>query len=227
LLIAAVLLAGCPRPVRSPVPEGSPSPAAKTAPATVPRGTTIYAISPQDSTVRVLVYRSGALARLGHNHVMTVRALQGKLWSHPDITQSGFEMSFPIAEMIVDDPEERSAAGSDFPPDIAQADRDGTRRNMLRAEVLDAEHYPRIELKSVRITGSREKPQVTVRITIKGVSREIALTPAVKLEGSQLTVAGEFDILQSDFGIKPFTAALGALAVQDRLHMTFNLVARK
>ena len=68
-------------------------------------------------------------------------------------TQSGFEIAFPVADLIVDDPETRRAAGSEFPPEIPDADKQGTRKNMLRAEVLDAENYPRVELKSVKVEG--------------------------------------------------------------------------
>jgi hypothetical protein len=33
--------------------------------------------------------------------------------------------------------------------------------------------------------------------------------------------------LQTDFGIKPFSIGLGALEVQDRLHLKFVLVAQR
>jgi hypothetical protein len=50
---------------------------------------------------------------------------------------------------------------------------------------------------------------------------------SLSLEGRQLQASGEFDILQSDFGITPFSVALGALQVQDRLHVTYRVVARR
>ena len=43
----------------------------------------------------------------------------------------------------------------------------------------------------------------------------------------QVCASGEFDVLQTDFGIKPFSVALGALEVQDRLHIKFRIVAAK
>ncbi|HMN45469.1 MAG TPA: YceI family protein [Povalibacter sp.] len=220
LLASAGLLTACPKPVRPP----ERAPAAPTAPAEV-RDATVYDVDPETSTLHVLVYRGGALARLGHNHVMSVRGLQGRLWVHAMTTKSGFDVSFPVARMIVDDPEARRAAGSDFPPDVPEADRDGTRRNMLRAEVLDAGRYPTISLKSVNIAGSAANAQVTAQVTIRDVSREVSLQPAISIEADRVTVRGKLDLLQSDFGIKPFSAALGALTVQDRLHVTFEVVA--
>ena len=53
------------------------------------------------------------------------------------------------------------------------------------------------------------------------------MNPAISIGSGRLSATGEFDVLQSDFGIKPFTAALGALTVQDRLHVKFSVVADK
>ncbi len=62
-------------------------------------------------------------------------------------------------------------------------------------------------------------------MTIRDVSRDVSLQPAISIEAGRVTVRGELDLLQSDFGIEPFSAALGALTVQDRLHVKFNVVA--
>jgi hypothetical protein len=224
VLATATLLAACPKVPRPAAPE---KPAVPAPPAVDMRGATIYEVNPQASVVHVLAYRGGTLARFGHNHVLTVHGLRGRIWSHPTLARSGFQFSFPVAAMIVDDSGARQAAGSDFDSEIPQTDRDGTRKNMLRAEVLDAERYPGIELKSAAIAGSAQKPQVSARITIRNVTRDVAVAPAVVIDGARIRVSGEFDIQQTDFGIKPFSAALGALQVQDRLHVRFDVVGEK
>jgi polyisoprenoid-binding protein YceI len=224
ILGLACLLTACPKATRPPAPE---KPALPPTPAVDLRGAVIYEVNPQASVVHILVYRGGTLARLGHNHVMTAQDLSGRVWVNPTLAKSGFRFSFPVASMIVDEPDARRAAGGDFPPEIPQADRDGTRKNMLRAEVLDAEHYPNITLESVRVAGSLQAPELTARITIKDASRDVPVNATLKIEGSALTATGEFDIQQTDFGIKPFSAALGALEVQDRLKVKFSVVAEK
>jgi hypothetical protein len=224
LLVAVVALSGCPKSVRPPPPQPEPLPPAPVV--TVP-GATFYAVNPQASKVHVLVFKAGTLARFGHNHVMSVQDLKGRVWVHPSLDKSGFDFSFPVANLIVDDPAARTEAGSDFPREIPQKDRQGTRDNMLRAEVLDAEHYPKISLRSVKLSGTAEHPSVTARITIRNATHDVTLTPMIKIQGKRLTASGEFDIQQTDFGIKPFTAALGALAVQDRLHVKFDVVAEE
>jgi polyisoprenoid-binding protein YceI len=132
-----------------------------------------------------------------------------------------------VADLIVDDPDARRAAGTDFPPDIPDADKEGTRKNMLRKEVLDAETYPNVTVQSASVAGSLQAPKITARITIKNASHDVVVPASIVMNGDRLTASGEFDILQTDFGMKPFSVALGALEVQDRLHVRFNLAAMK
>ena len=228
LIGLSLLLAACPRPVRPPTPTEPPvptQPQAPTAPDT--RGATVYDVSPQSSQLAIYVFRGGKFSKLGHNHVMTSQNLAGRVWVHPDFARSGFELSFPVAQLVIDDAEARRAAGSDFPPDIPQSDKDGTRKNMLKPEVLDGEHYPEVKLRSAKVGGTLEAPQVTAHITIKETSRDVEVPVKIEAAGAKLTASGEFDVLQTEFGIKPFSVALGALEVQDRLHIKFKIVAEK
>jgi polyisoprenoid-binding protein YceI len=225
LIAAAVVLSGCPSTsVRTPPPTPEALPAVGTPDL---RGATIYTINPDATNVAIQVFRGGTLARMGHNHVMTSKHVTGRVWLQSATERSGFELSFPVAQLTVDDPKARAASGSEFPGEIPADDREGTKKNMLRADVLDAEHFPTISLRSVRISGTQQKPQIAARITIKNVAREVTVPATVVINGNRLTATGEFDIQQTAFGIKPFSIALGALEVQDKLHIKFELVGDK
>ena len=223
LVLLSLLLAACPRPVRPPAPAPTvpPTPAADT------RGATVYQVDPASSQLAIYVYRGGKLSRLGHNHVMTSQDVSGRVWVHPEFSRSGFELSFPVAKLVIDDAEARRAAGSDFPPDIPQSDKDGTRKNMLKPEVLDGDNYSEVKLRAAKVGGTIEAPQLTAHITIKDASHDVDVPVKIAAEGAKLRASGEFDILQTDFGIKPFSVALGALEVQDRLHIKFTVIAEK
>jgi hypothetical protein len=190
-------------------------------------GATTYSIDPQASALHILAYRGGTLARLGHNHVVSSKSLAGRVWMHRQLAQSGFEIAFPVADLVVDDPEFRRAAGSEFPPEIPETDKQGTRKNMLRAEVLDAENYPRVEVKSAKVDGSLPALQVTARVTIKQTTRDVVVPVNVTVNGDRVTATGEFAIQQTEFGMKPFSVGLGALEVKDRLDVRFSIVAVK
>ena len=46
------------------------------------------------------------------------------------------------------------------------------------------------------------------------------------LKANELLAQGEFALKQSDLGLAPFTALLGALAVQDEMQLQLRIVAR-
>lgn len=229
VLLLCLGLVACPRPVRPPAPvqEVPPQSAPTQPPLPGEAGATLYQIDPQASVLHIFVYRAGTFARLGHNHVLTSKSLNGRVWMRSQFPGSGFELSLPVADLVVDDSDARRAAGTDFPPDIPDADKEGTRKNMLRKEVLDADTYPNVTVKSATVAGSMQAPKITARITIKNASHDVVVPTNIVVNGDRLSVSGEFDILQTDFGMKPFSVALGALEVQDRLHVRFNLVASK
>lgn len=221
-LALLALLASCARPIQppEPIPES-----AHPAPIDM-RGARVYAVDAAASHVHILVYRGGALARLGHNHVVTSRSVDGRVWLHPSFERSGFELTIPVESLIVDDPRDRAVHGDDFPPGISQKDIEGTKRNMLRADVLDGEQFPMIALHTAHVSGSVDSPKVTARITLKGVTRDVPIPVTLAVEEGHLTAKGALDILQTDFRIEPFSVALGALEVQDRLHLEFEIAAR-
>lgn len=223
LFLASILLfASCARITRPPaVPPAAGEP---TFPADL-RGAKLYRVSADDSSVHVLVYRGGTLANLGHNHVVSSKSVNGYVWLHADVQRSGFDLAMPVNDLMIDDNAARMAEGADFPPNVPEDAKAGTKRNMLSEGVLDGERYPRISLKSVAISGARSNPQIRASITIKTQTHEVSLPATLSEQGQTLRVRGAFEIKQSDFGIEPYSVALGALQVQDVLRVKFDLVA--
>ena len=74
----------------------------------------LYRVDGSRSELRILVYRAGPLARLGHNHVMVNRSLSGtvNLADAPDASE--FRLIVPVAGFVVDDAQARHEEGSDF-----------------------------------------------------------------------------------------------------------------
>jgi polyisoprenoid-binding protein YceI len=185
-----------------------------------------YQVDSAASEVRILAYRGGAMARFGHNHVLRSNRVTGQILLHSDLGHSQVQLSLPVASLDVDDPKIREAEGPDFAAEVPEEAREGTRRNLLRAEVLDAAQFPTITLQSVAIAGTRDAPSLIMRVTIKGVSHDVVVLATVEEQKNLLLAEGEFTILQSDFGMTPFNAALGALQVQDKLRIRFSIKAR-
>jgi hypothetical protein len=193
----------------------------------IPPGAARYAIDADRSVVTLRVYRAGRLAKLGHNHVIMSANESGHAWSGGTPETSGFEVRIDVGQLVVDDPAARAAAGPEFPGELSDAARDGTRTNMLRAEVLDGERYPQVVVRAESLGGTWDRPSVVARVTLKGQTRSIAMPLAIVREPDAIVARGAFGILQSDFGIAPFSIGGGAIAVADAVDVSFEIRATR
>ena len=221
-LVCASVVAGCgPRRVDAPPP--APAIDEPSAGAAIPLGATVYLVDADRSVVTLRVYRAGRLARLGHNHVITSANETGYAWTSGAPANSGFEVRVAVNDLVVDDPAARAAAGPDFPATLNDAAREGTRRNMLRPEVLDGERHPQIVVRADSLAGTWEQPKVAARVTLKGQNRRIQVPLEILRESDAIVARGAFSILQSDFGITPFSIGGGAIQVADAVDVTFEI----
>jgi len=226
-LFLACALAAC--PTRPPPPPAQVH--AVPPPKVAPHLGRPYDIVTADSLLTVRVYRGGTLASAGHNHLIASHTLVGTVYVPDDVLKSSLELHLAVAELTVDEPELRAQeGGSDFPPGVPQSARDGTRHNMLGQAVLDAAEYPEIVLRAERLepaaSGAAGELTAHIEAQVRDQQHSITLPVRYQLAGNTLTVMGETALRQSDLGLTPFTAFLGALAVQDEMRVRFRIVAR-
>jgi hypothetical protein len=184
-----------------------------------------YAIDPVGSDVHWLVYKAGSLARLGHNHVISVAGLTGSVSTGVDPSTSRFELQFPVASLVVDDANLRNALGPDFASVPSADDVAGTRKNMLSERVLMGDHYA-----TIRVTGqgpSGADGAQTLQINVELLGRTVAVTvpTTVQIRGDELTASGEFELTHSALGMTPFSVMLGALQVADKMKFVYRIRA--
>jgi polyisoprenoid-binding protein YceI len=219
-------LAACQtRPPATETPPAAPPPVPGVA--IVPAGAHEYQVVAEESLLQILVYRGGAMARLGHNHVIASHQLAGKVFVTDDAAQTRFDIQIPVNELTIDEPAMREQAGADFPPGVPQSARDGTRKNMLSEALLDGEKYPTIRLRAIDVVAAGEGFDVGVEITIKDQVRNVRVPVTLKRKEGALIASGEFPLKQSDLGFKPFSIAMGALVVIDEMRIRFEVSARE
>ena len=222
-LLLLALLAGCASPPPSPQPPQPTTPAASTSVeewyrAAAAAGRPVYAIDPAQSLVAVTVRRSGALARLGHDHVVASRTLQG--YAAPDDQRA--DLHFMLAEMSVDEPGLRAEAGFDTTPSADAIA--GTRHNMLE-RVLEADRYPQVLLHAESSDGA--PGMLRLAITLHGVTRTFELPVTLDRSVDAIGASGTLELRQTDFGIVPMSLLGGAIAVRDELELRFRIVGRR
>lgn len=191
LLAGAAALAGCagPRPAPPPATAG------------------------EGQTLRILVFRGGTAARLGHNHVLRAADLR------VDWPEAGPVLRFRLDALDIDPPALRAGLGDAFASTVDDEARAGTRANLLKA--LDVASHPEVVVRTLQRRGEGSRQAVEAEITLHGVTRRQWFVAEV--EGRR--ARGEVVVRQSDFGLQPFTVLGGLLAVQDALVVQFELTA--
>ena len=227
LIVAASCLAACHGAPGQRAPPAPPPAVAAAAAATVPAGTERYRIDPVRSEVLILIYRDGRLAALGHNHVVAVRELSGDIVVAADVTQSSWQLDFPVAALSVDEPQLRAAQGADFQSRVDDVAIAGTRDHMLGAALLDAAHFPSIHMESQQLRPEGAALVANTRIVVRDHSVQLDLPLTLQRSGDELIASGEFDLTHAQLGLTPYSVALGALRVADRMHVRYRLVAQR
>lgn len=168
------------------------------------------------SRVFVHVSKTG----LGHEHAVIGGVSQGSL--NLGAEDNAGEIVFDMQSFRADTDEARKYLG------LSGATSASTQRettaNMLGSSVLNAAEFPAAVFKvsSARLHTKRSRrdlPQYELRgeFTLHGVTRPLSFLAEVESVKGWQRVRGSFAINQTDFGIKPFTKAFGAIGVADRL----------
>ena len=176
----------------------------------------ITKIDLKTSRVYVLVDKTG----LGHQHGVAGRLQGGKL-NLGARTKAG-QIVFDMASFVADTEEARKYVGLEGKTDAATKKK--VNDNMRGPDVLNVMKYPNatFDIDSAIETGkasSSGNPLYELKgsFTLHGVIRPLTVIAEV-VSGDQSThVRGQFKVLQSQFGMKPYAAALGAVGVADEL----------
>jgi len=182
-----------------------------------------YAVDSSGSELRLLVYRAGPLANLGHNHVMVNRAVTGLVQVGAEVASSSFSLSMRAEGFVIDDAQARQEEGGDFPGDIPEDAKAGTRRNMLSGVVLNAAEFPDITVKSMSLAGTLSELNAELEISVAGHSSRISVPLSLQGDAHHFVAAGSMELRQTALGLTPYSLLHGALQVQDTMWLKFKI----
>ncbi len=187
----------------------------------------VYAIDGAASDIHWLVYKAGALARLGHNHAIAVPSPRGSVTvDAQNLAASRFEIVIPVADLVVDDPALRGRLGEDFASVPTADDITGTRHNMLSDRVLDGDAFPMIRVSGTGPVGVDGMQTLKLEVELLGRTVDLTVPTAVTVDAERIEAIGEFELNHADLGMKPFSVMMGALQVGEKLSFSYHVVAR-
>lgn len=179
-----------------------------------------YALDAQPSTFTVRAFATGMLSAFGHNPTIAISEFQGDVLVNSTIlAESSLHMVIQAASLTVAN-------------DISDKDRREIERRM-HDEVLEADTYPEIVFECSRVSSVQKLGEglymvaLDGELSLHGVTRTQRVSTRVTLDGYTLRAAGEFSLRQSDYEIKPVSAAGGTVKLKDDLKLSFDITARK
>lgn len=203
--------------------QKSPRPAPPAAAAGELVGAVRYPIGRSELVLRV--YRDGPLRQLGHNHVIVSDALQGWLDVAAAAGTARFRVELPVESLRVDEPARRAAAGPDFAAAVSDADRDGTRRNLLGPGVLDAASYPLLVVTGETAWPAAPDGTVRLQIEVKGAPHTLDVPVLARATVDGVEVRSDFAVTHAELGLVPFSVAMGAVRVREDIDVQLHLTA--
>jgi polyisoprenoid-binding protein YceI len=178
-----------------------------------------YETDARASQFTVQVFAGGLLSSFGHNPTIAIRDFSGEAEVNPEeIERSSLKLTILAASLTVRD-------------DISDKDRSEIERSMQQ-EVLESSSYPEIVYECSNLSAAKAgegQYSVTLNgdLTMHGSTQSQPVAARVALSGDSLRAFGSFTIRQTDYGLKLFSAAGGAMKVKDELKFSFNIVGRK
>jgi len=178
-----------------------------------------FSIHPDASRFTVQAFATGMLSSLGHNPTLGIRSFDGEIECEPaTYEKAAVRMTVRTDAMEVLD-------------EMKREDRDKMEQEMYE-KILETSRFPAASFESKEIAIEKLgadlfRADVKGELTFHGQTRPESFSARVTAMGPILRISGEFPLRQSDYGIRPFSFAGGALRLKDDLKFRFELLARK
>jgi len=167
-------------------------------------------LGPDTASLVVKTYREGMAAKVGHDLIFDVGQWQAVLEVADGQSQSSLELSADSRSL-----HPREGVGGVKP--LSDKDRDEIRKN-IDEKVLGGEP---ISFRSSAVEDAGDGGSLSVRgeLTMNGQSGPATFELSVGADGH---VTGTAELVQSEWGIKPYKGLMGALKVRDSLEVVFE-----
>jgi polyisoprenoid-binding protein YceI len=191
------------------------------------RDSTAFIVAPA-SVLEAHAGKSGILAGLGHEHRVRAHAFAGTVVYFPEDPGRSRVRVTLLTDSLRVVPEADSA-------DIPEITR------TMREKTLRVDSFPEIRFASSSVAplpapsapppGSGERGAVVLRVsgdlTMVGVTRPVTVDLTLEIAGDTLRAQGAFVVKQTDFGIRPFSKALGMVKVKNEVRLELRVVAAR
>jgi polyisoprenoid-binding protein YceI len=171
-----------------------------------------YQVGPQSGRLLVKTARTGLGSKAGHDLTIEVTRWRGNVV----VDTASPASSSVTVEADVDSFEVRQGTGGIKP--LTDADRADI-KNTLQSKILKTGQHPTITFRSQQVSGTAESFRVHGDLTIVGVTQPVIVEGQLAAGHAR----GSVVVVQSRWGIRPYSAFLGALKLRDEVEVQFDI----
>ncbi len=179
-----------------------------------------YSIVASESSFWVYVGKAGLLSGLAHNHTIGVKAFTGRvIIPEAGASAATLELNADAKSLTILDKEVNDKDRAEI-------------TNSMNTAVLESGTYPKISFRSVSVSELKDAGNnnysftLNGDLTLHGATKRIAIPVTATITPQQLKASGKYTLRQSDFGIKPYSAAGGTIKVKNEVVVNFAIVAK-
>jgi polyisoprenoid-binding protein YceI len=187
----------------------------------LPAGAGAFDADPATGSIVVHAAKAGLLSGLAHDH----RLVPERWRTEVSYDQAG---SGAIEVRIVVD----AASLRETTTRLGEASRAKVESEVASPDVLDAKKFPEIRVHATGVLaqaarGAGERAgSLQADLTLRGVTRPIVIPFQASPDEGGFHASGTVKFRQTDFGMTPFTTAMGTIGVDDELRIEFDLHLR-
>jgi polyisoprenoid-binding protein YceI len=171
-----------------------------------------YQVGPQNGRLLVKTSRTGLGSKAGHDLTIEVTRWHGQVV----VDAANLANCSVAVEVDVDSLAVREGTGGIMP--LTDGDRADILKT-LQGKILNTRQHPTITFSSTQVSGTAEAFRVDGDLTIVGVTQPVSVAGQAAAD----RVTGSAVVVQSRFGIRPYSAFLGALRLRDEVEIQFDL----
>jgi polyisoprenoid-binding protein YceI len=178
-----------------------------------------YLVNGKESRFTARAFATGLLSAFGHDPTISIPDFEGEALVNPNaLEESSLHLVIQAAALTVTG-------------DIDDKDRNEINRRM-HDEVLESDGYSEITYECSKLSASQTSEgqywvALNGELSMHGVTRSQPVSARVMVNGDTLRATGDFSVRQSDYELKPVSAAGGTVKLKDEIKLSFEITARK
>ncbi|MFF3754675.1 YceI family protein [Streptomyces sp. NPDC002018] len=171
-----------------------------------------YEIGPETGRLLVRVFRRGVAAKVGHDLLIEATRWEGRVSVPADPATP------PTVTVRADLGALEVLEGTGGVKPLSEGDKRQIRQNADK--VLRTDHYPRADFTSTAVEPHDSGATVEGDLTLAGQTHPLRLEIQQRDES---TLTGSASVVQSRWGIKPYSGFFGALKLRDAVDVEFTV----